>query len=425
MKARSEPLVSSTSLILNNLSVFPVFINNSIYSNDRTCKLGLIDGSVEKILLEVAIKYRKTNNMVATAYAKDLPCRIVPGQVEAEERILEALKPSIEYVARTTNRMDHDSILDKLSVATEARFDSFSDRDEVQCLQGTRIELLQQIMEWAMSPSQKSIFWLNGMAWTGKSTISRTVVRSPEDTNHLGASFYFKRGEGDRAKAKKFFPTLTRQLILRISELRSGVQKAFDQDPGTASKSLKEQFEKLLLQPLLNLDQFVQQTRTTVIVVNALDECEHNPDVRNIIRLLPLLQKAKALRLHIFLTSRPEPSIHLSFSKTMDNDYQDLTLDKILEELTAREIQFFLKDQFTKINRDRNITTNWPGDDVIQQLVTMSVPLFISIAPVCRYIANSRWEPRSRLEELLTDQAKYVSRMDKTYVLPSVRWECS
>ncbi|KAJ5413893.1 hypothetical protein N7509_000520, partial [Penicillium cosmopolitanum] len=313
--------------------------------------------------------------------------------------------------------MDHNSILDKLSVATEARFDSFSDRDEVQCFQGTRIELLQQIMEWAMSPSQKSIFWLNGMAWTGKSTISRTVVRSPEDTNHLGASFYFKRGEGDRAKAKKFFPTLTRQLILRISELRSGVQKAFDQDPGTASKSLKEQFEKLLLQPLLNLDQFVQQTRTTVIVVNALDECEHNPDVRNIIRLLPLLQKAKALRLHIFLTSRPEPSIHLSFSKIMDNDYQDLTLDKIPEELTARDIQFFLKNQFTKINRDRNITTNWPGDDVIQQLVTMSVPLFISIAPVCRYIANSRWEPRSRLEELLTDQAKYVSRMDKTYVV--------
>jgi hypothetical protein len=46
----------------------------------------------------------------------------------------------------------------------------------------------------------------------------------------------------------------------------------------------------------------------------------------------------------------------------------------------------------------------------------MSVPLFISAATVCRYIENSRWEPKLRLAGLLTDQAKYVSKMDKTYL---------
>jgi hypothetical protein len=46
----------------------------------------------------------------------------------------------------------------------------------------------------------------------------------------------------------------------------------------------------------------------------------------------------------------------------------------------------------------------------------MSVPLFISAATVCRYIEISRLEPKLRLAELLTDQAKYVSRMDKTYL---------
>jgi hypothetical protein len=44
--------------------------------------------------------------MVAAAYAKDLLSRIVPGQVEAEERILEVLKPSIEYIARTTGPLE-------------------------------------------------------------------------------------------------------------------------------------------------------------------------------------------------------------------------------------------------------------------------------------------------------------------------------
>lgn len=46
----------------------------------------------------------------------------------------------------------------------------------------------------------------------------------------------------------------------------------------------------------------------------------------------------------------------------------------------------------------------------------MSVPLFILAVTVCRYIENLKWEPKLRLTELLTDQAKYISRMDKTYL---------
>lgn len=310
-----------------------------------------------------------------------------------------------------------DIDLGKLEGAMEAGFESFSDRDEVQCLQGTRTKLLQQIMEWFISPSQKSIFWLKGMAGTGKSTISRTVARSLKDTNHLGASFFFKRGEGDRGNAKKFFPTLTRQLMLNIPELRSSVHKALHDDPDIASKSLREQFEKLLLQPLLNLDHLGRRPQTAVIVIDALDECEHDQDVRNIIRLLPLLQKAKAVvRLPIFLTSRPELPISLGFLEIADHDYQDLALHEVPEEVTEHDIRLFLQDRFAKIKHDRNISPVWPGDDVIQELVTMSVPLFISAATVCRYIENSKWEPKLRLSELLMDQAKYVSRMDKTYL---------
>ncbi|CAG8053137.1 unnamed protein product [Penicillium nalgiovense] len=309
-----------------------------------------------------------------------------------------------------------DMDLGKLEGAMEAGYESFSDRDEVRCLQGTRIELLQQIMEWVISPSQKCVFWLKGMAGTGKSTISRTVARSLKDTNNLGASFFFKRGEGDRGNAKKFFPTLTRQLMLRIPELRSGVHKALHDDPDIASKSLMEQFEKLLLQPLLKVDQLGRQPQTAVMVIDALDECEHDQDVRNIIRLLPLLQKAKAVRLRIFLTSRPELPIRLGFSDIADHDYQDMALHEVPEEVTENDIHLFLQDRFAKISHDRNISEVWPGDDVINELVTMSVPLFISAATVCRYIENSKWEPKLRLAELLRDQAKYVSRMDKTYL---------
>ncbi|KAJ5369269.1 uncharacterized protein N7496_009029 [Penicillium cataractarum] len=272
-------------------------------------------------------------------------------------------------VAGNTDRINQNLDLAKLEGVMEAGFDSFSDRDEVQCLPGTRTQLLSQIMEWVTSPSQKCIFWLKGMAGTGKSTISRTVARSLKDTNHLGASFFFKRGEGDRENAKKFFPTLTRQLIFGIPELRPSVQEALDKDPEILSKSLREQFEKLLLQPLLNLDQVGRepQTQTVIIVIDALDECEHEQDVRNIIRLLPLLQKAKAVCLRIFLTSRPELPISLGFSEIAEREYQDLALHEIPEQVTEHDIHLFLQDRFAQINNNRGIYHDWPGDDIIQK----------------------------------------------------------
>jgi hypothetical protein len=307
--------------------------------------------------------------------------------------------------------------LDKLPFARGAEYNSYPDQYQDECLQGTRTELLKQIKEWAFSPHAKCFFWLNGMAGTGKSTISRTVARSLNDTNHLGASFFFKRGEDDRGNAAKLLPTLAKQLVPSFPGLIAGLQKALHDDPEIASKSLKEQFDKLLLQPLLDLNQLDGQSPlTAVIVIDALDECENDQDVRNIIRLLPLLQGAHSIRLRVFLTSRPELPIRLGFSEVAKYDYQDLVLHDISKKVTEHDIYLFLKDRFAKIRHERGISRDWPSDDVIKELVTMSVPLFICAATVCRYIENLKWEPALRLTELLKDQAKYAAKMDKTYL---------
>jgi hypothetical protein len=116
------------------------------------------------------------------------------------------------------------------------------------------------------------------------------------------------------------------------------------------------------------------------------------------------------------LTSRPELPISLGFLEITDHEYQDLALHEIPKEVTKHDIHLFLQDRFAIIKRDRNIAQNWPGDDVIQALVRISVLLFISAATVCRYIENSKWEPKLRLAELLKGQAKYVLRMDKIYL---------
>lgn len=67
--------------------------------------------------------------------------------------------------------MAHTAVIEKLPIAIGAEFDSYMDQHEDECLPGTRTELLCQIAEWATSSRSKPIYWLNGMAGTGKSTI--------------------------------------------------------------------------------------------------------------------------------------------------------------------------------------------------------------------------------------------------------------
>ncbi|KAL1861335.1 hypothetical protein VTK73DRAFT_7150 [Phialemonium thermophilum] len=78
------------------------------------------------------------------------------------------------------------------------------------CHRDTRVNFLRRIHEWADRPEDQTqiIFRLNGMAGTGKSTISRTIARHLADIRRLGAGFFFTRGDGDRGKVTKHLTTI-------------------------------------------------------------------------------------------------------------------------------------------------------------------------------------------------------------------------
>ncbi|KAK4677649.1 NACHT and WD40-domain containing NOD-like receptor 2 [Podospora pseudoanserina] len=312
---------------------------------------------------------------------------------------------------------------DFLPTADDAAFDSHAEEHNARCHRDTRTELLRQIREWADNPHGKTIFWLNGMAGTGKSTISRTVAKSFADDGILGASFFFKRGEGDRGKATLFFPTIASQLVRKIPALEAFVREAIDNNPDVARKALRDQFEKLILQPLDRIHHAI-----AVIVVDALDECDGDNDVKVIISLLSQAKELRSPGLRIFITSRPELPIRLGF-KNVTGEYQDLALHQIPEPIVEHDISAFLRHELGRIRDDYNhqalecieLLPDWPGEHAIRTLAQMAVPLFIFAATVCRFIEDPAWsDPADQLEKVLQYQMKAydseLGKLDATYL---------
>jgi hypothetical protein len=299
-----------------------------------------------------------------------------------------------------------------LPIAEGAFFDSYMNQHEDLCLPATRTELRCQISKWAESPDSKCIFWLNGMAGTGKSTIARTVAQSFKEKGQLGASFFFKNGEADRGNARRLIPTIVKQLMTSHPQLATSVLKAIEDDPDISTKSLREQFNRLLLQPLFHMKP--NQTTPVVIVIDALDECEQEEDIRVILQLLPQVQNCKSLRLLIFLTSRPELPIRLGFEH--NDGHQDLILHELPHSVIEHDIRLFLEDRFSLIKRNAKITGDWPGIGTIDTLVMMAVPLFVFAATICRFVEEGR-HPQKRLQRLLNFRTvSAASQTDNMYL---------
>ncbi|PGG94975.1 hypothetical protein AJ79_10335, partial [Helicocarpus griseus UAMH5409] len=340
--------------------------------------------------------------LAAASYTKEL-LGYVPRALLARE---------VKGLSKSTNSIKQKIDLKSLKIAKGAAFDFYANQHE-ECLPGTRVELLRDIEEWAESPNGKCIFWLNGKAGTGKSTISQTVASHLKVKGSLAASFFFKRGEEDRGNANKLFPTLAKQLVISMPQLLPSIHKAIEDDPNISEKALREQFEKLILQPLLEMKQ--SQIARMVIVIDALDECEQEDDIRNLFRLLPLVQKSKSLQLRFLLTSRPELPIRIGFQGVADY-HRDLVLHDIPKPVIEHDIWLYLENKFSQLRQERSLPSDWPGNETIKILVERAVPLFISAATLYRFISDKKWNPKKRLGAILADQTAYVSKMDSTYM---------
>ncbi|KAI1527247.1 WD40 repeat [Pyrenophora tritici-repentis] len=313
--------------------------------------------------------------------------------------------------------IDQKLDLAKLPVAIGASFNSHNEEHNARCLPNTRTELLDEITTWANSKDGKSIFWLSGMAGTGKSTIARTVAQLFASRGQLGASFFFKKGEGERGNASRFFTTIATDLVACEPGMLPGIRKTLDEDPTISHKALKDQFEKLILQPLLGIKQARSRALARVVVIDALDECEREADIRAILQLLARTKDIRLVQLRIVVTSRPELHIRLGFKEMPNGIYQDLVLHEVPRSTIEHDIRLFLEHELCVIRKEHILSAGWPTQNQIQALVELSVPLFIYAATVCRYIGADFSDPEEYLNNVVHNPKFILSPLDQLYSL--------
>ncbi|KAH7459866.1 Vegetative incompatibility protein [Fusarium oxysporum f. sp. matthiolae] len=316
-------------------------------------------------------------------------------------------------------------VFDKLRTAEGAAYDSHANEHEARCHPQTRVDLLAQIYKWAGDPDSECICWLQGMAGTGKSTISRTVAYELSRKEVLGASFFFKRGEGDRGKAARFFPTIATQLVHRLPSLTPHIQDAIETDPHIGEMGVSKQFENLIMLPLTKIPSSPQNVPTVVVVIDALDECDQEKDIQAIVSLLPEAKQVTSVRLKFFVTSRPEIPVYVEF-KRIREPYKDFILHLVDEHTIEHDITAFLNSKLTEIRNEYNIhplggqllPESWPSPTEVHGLVKMAIPLFIFAATACQLIQNGKHgDPEENLNKILERTGgTQISKLNELYL---------
>ncbi|RAH40249.1 uncharacterized protein BO95DRAFT_21408 [Aspergillus brunneoviolaceus CBS 621.78] len=138
-----------------------------------------------------------------------------------------------------------------LPCVKDARFNSIADSEESPyCLENTRVQILEGIDHWANDREGPCIFWMSGLAGTGKSTIARMVARKYDDENRLGASFFFSVLHRDTKRTTSFVTTIARQLADADPSLRHEIKNSVRQRKDIANYSLEDQWRRLVLESL-------------------------------------------------------------------------------------------------------------------------------------------------------------------------------
>ncbi|CEL54400.1 hypothetical protein RSOLAG1IB_11646 [Rhizoctonia solani AG-1 IB] len=176
------------------------------------------------------------------------------------------------------------------------------------CTAETRKSTQKTLQTWATDPNGAKIYWMNGMAGTGKTTIAYSFCQWLENNHRLGASFFCSRISSTCRSLNRIVPTIAYLLALYSPGFWSKLCAALKENPNAGVLNVLQQFKKLIHQPMSSPVKNLKPGETlpaskseeismnlktkdvipdgVVIVIDALDECDDGYSVRLLLDVL-------------------------------------------------------------------------------------------------------------------------------------------
>jgi hypothetical protein len=269
--------------------------------------------------------------------------------------------------------------------------------DRQGCLKGTRKEVLQGIEHWSMSKQSQRIFWLSGLAGTGKSTIAQTFAEMSFADGRLGASFFCSRHFEARSNLKAIFPTLAFQLAFRYPLFRKELVQVLKAHPDVEQESLCSQMEKLIVGPL-------QTTHIlTLIIIDALDECRDEEPASAILSILSRYVD-KIPNVKFFITGRPEPRIRSGFRlKSLLPITEVFKLHEVKPEAVNSDIKLYFQTHLANLAENRSdcdSAEEWPSSSDVEILCQKAAGFFIYASTVIKFVTSGSHIPAEQLGQI-------------------------
>ncbi|KAJ8496431.1 hypothetical protein ONZ45_g12449 [Pleurotus djamor] len=287
-------------------------------------------------------------------------------------------------------------------------------------LEGTRTQLLADIEDWSTgrgkddARAKAPIFVLVGAAGTGKSTIAVQVAKTLDNEGALGGSFFFERGIEKISATRFVFPTLAVQLARSHKKLAPYIVKGISKHRQRGNQQyMSYALDELIIEPLKRVPKEQWPLRPIIFVLDALDECNDQDQIPEMLYLLLKRIRSLDFPLRLFLTTRPEYRIREVFdSIEWQSEPDPFQLHSIPTSTVRHDIKLFIEHRLKEIGIIERI--KGIRDDAIDELTDAANRLFI-YASTCLEFLNEHKANLGRTLELILSHRLKVSALDNLY----------
>ena len=287
---------------------------------------------------------------------------------------------------------------------------AYDDDSGKRCLDGTRTEIIEAILQWAthaVSPDTTDqiggvpklsarVLWLCGVAGSGKSRICRSVAARLHELQRLGSLYCCDYKNRETLNPRSLFSTIALHLADRDPLRKQHLVAAIREERAVRETEIcRQQYQHFIVNPSADLP----VVGDTVIVIDAFDEIGSVRDREDALEILTKRAHELPDGLRIVVTSRFERDIQdaLQLPEAVGAGY--MLMEDIPKDLTVRDIAVYVQDALKGV---KGLTSAQ-----LAQLAKAAGDSFQWASTACRYIRDDddgqgAQLPRERLPLFLT-----------------------